>query len=160
MKNEEFSMFIQGNRLDDELVMEIGKFSILWNCFERFKCNYFCSINKIKEISSLVSIDKEKQAELARVLNERLSWSGQVIPEYVKIGLHPGNAHQSQETERILMEQFIKQEGDDLRQGCLLVIHRIRNNLLHGLKCVEQLNDQLELFKAVNGVLESLDLKN
>ena len=54
----------------------------------------------------------------------------------------------------------MKQEGDDLRQGCLLVIFRIRNNLMHGLKCIEQLNDQLELFKAVNGVLESLDWKN
>ena len=54
----------------------------------------------------------------------------------------------------------MKQEEDDLRCGCLLVIYRIRNNLMHGLKCIEQLNDQFELFQAVNGVLESLDWKN
>ena len=51
----------------------------------------------------------------------------------------------------------MEQEEDDLRCGCLLVIYRIRNNLMHGLKCIEQLNDQLELFQTVNGVLESLD---
>ena len=41
MKNEDSSMVIKGNRLDDQLVMEIGKFSILWNCFERFQCNNY-----------------------------------------------------------------------------------------------------------------------
>lgn len=48
------------------------------------------------------------------------------------------------------------QTGDDLNCGCLLVIYRIRNNLMHGLKMVEELNNQLKLFKAVNGVLESI----
>ena len=74
--------------------------------------------------------------------------------------MYPGNARQNRPEDRMAMEQFMKQEGNDLRQGCLLVIFRIRNNLMHGLKCIEQLNDQLELFKAVNGVLESLDWMN
>ena len=30
-------MEIKGEKLNDGLVMEIGKFSILWNCFERFQ---------------------------------------------------------------------------------------------------------------------------
>lgn len=153
-------MEIKGEKLNDELVMEIGKFSILWNCFERFQCNNFCTAKKIKEVYSLVSIDKDKQIKLAKVLNQRRAWFGQVIPEYVETGLYPGNAHQSQEEDRLLMEKFMEQKEDDLRCGCLLVIFRIRSNLMHGLKCVEQLNDQLELFKAVNGVLESLDWEN
>ena len=40
--------------------------------------------------------------------------------------------------------------------GCLMSIYRIRCNMMHGLKIVEQLDDQYELFKAVNGVLESI----
>ena len=153
-------MEIKGEKLNDELVMEIGKFSILWNCFERFQCDNNCNAEKIRFVCSRIGIDKDKQAELAKVLNERRSWFGQSIPEYVGTGLYPGNARQNRPEDRMAMEQFMKQEGDDLCQGCLLVIFRIRNNLMHGLKCVEQLNDQLELFKAVNGVLESLDWKN
>ena len=153
-------MRIKGHNLDDELIVEMGKFSMLWNCFERFQCDNNCSTEKIRAVCSRISIDKDKQAELARVLNERRSWLGQTISEYVETGLYPGNARQNRPEDRIAMEQFMKQEGDDLRQGCLLVIFRIRNNLMHGLKCIEQLNDQLELFKAVNGVLESLDWKN
>ena len=152
-------MEIKGEKLNDELVMEIGKFSILWNCFERFQCDNLCNPKKIKKVYSLLSIDKEEQAKLAKVLNKRRSWFGQVIPEYVETGLYPGNARQNQEEDRLLMEKFMEQKEDDLRCGCLLVIYRIRNNLMHGLKCIEQLNDQLELFQAVNGVLESLDWK-
>jgi len=152
-------MEIKGEKLNDGLVMEIGKFSILWNCFERFQCNNVCNPKKIKKIYSLLSISKEEQAKLAKVLNKRRSWFGQVISEYVETGLYPGNARQNQEEDRRLMEKFMEQKEDDLRCGCLLVIYRIRNNLMHGLKCIEQLNDQLELFQAVNGVLESLDWK-
>lgn len=150
-------MEIKGEKLNDALVMEIGKFAILWNCFERFQCDNNCNADKIKSVYSRISIEKDKQEELARVLNERRSWFGQVISEYVETGLYPGNARQNRPEDRMLMEKFMKQEGDDLRQGCLLVIFRIRNNLMHGLKCVEQLNDQFELFKAVNGVLESIE---
>ena len=153
-------MWIKGHNLDDELIVEIGKFSILWNCFERFQFDNNCNAEKIRFVCSRIFIDKDKQAELAKVLNERRSWFGQTIPEYVETGLYPGNARQNRPEDRMAMEQFMKQEGDDLCQGCLLVIFRIRNNLMHGLKCVEQLNDQLELFKAVNGVLESLDWEN
>ena len=152
-------MEIKGEKLNDELVMEIGKFSILWNCFERFQCDNLCNPKRIKKVYSLLSIDKEEQAKLVKVLNKRRSWFGQVIPEYVETGLYPGNARQNQEEDRLLMEKFMEQKEADLRCGCLLVIYRIRNNLMHGLKCIEQLNDQLELFQAVNGVLESLDWK-
>ena len=153
-------MRIKDHNLDNALIVEIGKFSILWNCFERFQCDNNCNAKEIRSVCSRISIDKDKQAELTRVLNERRSWFGQTIPEHVKTGLYPGNARQNRPEDRIAMEQFMKQEGDNLCQGCLLVIFRIRNNLMHGLKCIEQLNDQLELFKAVNGVLEPLDWKN
>ena len=52
----------------------------------------------------------------------------------------------------------MEQKGTDLNSGCLLVIYRIRNNLMHGLKMVEELNGQFELFQAVNGVLESIEM--
>ena len=108
-------MWIKGHNLDDELIVEIGKFSILWNCFERFQFDNNCNAEKIRFVCSRICIDKDKQAELAKVLNERRSWFGQTIPEYVETGLYPGNAHQSQEEDRLLMEKFMEQKEDDLR---------------------------------------------
>lgn len=84
MKNEEFAMIIKGNSLDDKLVMEIGKFSILWNCFERFQCDNFCNPKKIKEVYSLISIDKANQAELAKVLNKGVLGLDKLFPNMWK----------------------------------------------------------------------------
>lgn len=151
------SMNIKDYHLSGELITQIGIFAISWNCFERFYCKNCCNPKVIKRVYKDISISTEKQSELAMVLNERRTWFGQVISEYVDTGLYPGNARQNQEEDRVLMEKFLKQEEPDLRCGCLLVIYRIRNNLMHGLKCVEQLNDQLELFKAVNAVLGSVE---
>lgn len=150
-------MLIKGHELGDELVVEIGKFSILWNCFERFHCDNFCKPAVIKKVCKKLSIDNDIQKELAEVLNERCSWFCPDIIHYVEYSLHPGNAHKSSHEDMVLMQDFLKQSGEKLSCGCLLVIYRIRNNLMHGMKCVEQLNNQLELFKAVNRVLESID---
>lgn len=92
------------------------------------------------------------------MLNERRNCFGHLITDYVNIGLHPSNAHQAKREDSILMQEFLKQESEDSRCGCLLVIYRIRNNLMHGLKDIEELNGQLELFQAVNDVLESIKL--
>lgn len=152
-------MLIKEYEIDDELVVELGKFAILWNSFERFQCSNRCSPTTIKSVAPTIQIDYEKQAALAKVLNMRRDWFGQVIPEYVETGLHPGNSRKSSDIDNKLMCGFMAQKGDDLNAGCLLVIHRIRNNLMHGLKMVEQINDQLELFQAVNGVLESIEVQ-
>ena len=149
-------MKIKNYNLDDELILEIGKFSVLWNCFERFQCSNSCSPNKIKNICTKISIKKDKEVVLATVLNRRRSFYNMIISEYVQQGLSPIGARQPQEDDKRLMEEFLKQSGDDLTCGCLLTIYRIRNNLMHGLKQIEDLNTQLDLFKAVNEVLESV----
>ena len=82
----------------------------------------------------------------------------QITEDYVNTGLYPDNARRSKtdKEERKAMEDFINQSGDEIALGCLMTIYRIRCNMMHGLKIVEQLDDQYELFKAVNGVLESV----
>ena len=150
-------MIIRGNKLTDEIVVEIGRFTILWNCFERYICANQCSPAKIKDVYKDLLIDKVAQEKLAAVLNERRSWFGQVICDYVDTGLYPGNARRGKEDDSILMQEFMKQDSEELRCGCLLVIHRLRNNLMHGLKLVEELNEQLTLFQAANEVLESIE---
>lgn len=149
-------MLIKNVDLDNKLIMEIGKFAVLWNCFERFECDNNCNPKKIRIISENLNVDYEKQKKLAEVLNKRRSWFEQNITDYVKTGLHPFNFRSSRVEEKKLMEEFMDQSGDNLTSGCLLVIYRIRNNLMHGLKCVELLNNQYDLFVAVNDVLESI----
>lgn len=149
-------MLINGYDLQNETVFEIGKFSILWNCFEHDWCNNNCNPDKIKAIVKLINADMEKQAKLAKELNKRRNWFDQLEMDYIKDSLHPGNARASKEADMQVMRQFLAQEGDDLLYGCLLVIYRIRNNLMHGIKLLEELDGQIELFRAANDVLENI----
>lgn len=149
-------MLIKGINLRVDTVNEIGKFAILWNLFEHDWCNNACNHSKIKEIVPEIHVDDGIQRELARVLNERRSWFSQLEMDYVKESLHPGNARKSLDEEMDIMHNFLTGEGNDLLCGCFLVIYRIRNNMMHGLKIAEELDGQIDLFKAVNKVLENI----
>lgn len=149
-------MLIKGYSLQEETIFEIGEFAILWNLFEHTWCNNNCNPTKIKNIANSISIDIEKRIQFSNVLNKRRLWFDQLELDYVKESLHPSNARTSSEEDMEIMCQFIEQTGDELTRGCFLVIHRIRNNLMHGIKLLEELDGQIELFRAANAVLESI----
>lgn len=153
-------MQIKDFKLKDETVLEIGKFAILWNLFEKRFCNNNCNPNQLRRISPSLTIEPDALKKLAIVLNARRLWFEMVISDYARRSMHPGNARVSSEENIRCMEQFLKMEGKELVLGCLLIIHRIRNNLMHGLKVAEQLDDQFALFEAVNNVLESVKRGN
>ena len=147
-------MKIRDFELKNKTVLEIGKFAILWNWFEKEFCENNCNYSRLKN----VRIDSKKQKELADVFEVRKYMFMQVTEEYVDTGLYPDNARRTRTDaeERKVMKDFIDQKEGDTTLGCLMTIYRIRCNMMHGLKIVEQLDDQYELFKAVNGVLESI----
>ncbi len=149
-------MIIKGNEINDNTIMELGKFTVLWNMFEENFCSNNCNPSKIKEVASEILLNDEAIKEFADVLNKRRGLFQQEIIDYIKTGLYPNGAHQGKDEDNEMMQQFMKQNGEYINYGCLLAINRIRNNLLHGLKCVSELDNQIELFKAVNKILESI----
>ena len=149
-------MKVKGQALKDETILEIGRFTILWNCFERDWCNNHCNPKTIKNKALSFKVDQETQAHLAAVLNQRSYLFGQLKMDYVESSLHPDRARSSSQEDMQAMYQFLEQNGSDVLYGCFLVIYRIRNNLMHGLKSLQELDGQIELFRAANDVLESL----
>ncbi len=147
-------MLIKGYDLNDELIVEIGKLAVLWNLFEKNYCCYKCTPAKIMEICDCISVGKEKQSALAKALNDRRLWFEQLYTDFIVGGLYSDNRH-PKEDEINHIKAFLKQE-DNTFYGCMLCVSRIRNNLMHGLKDVDTLNAQLDIFKAANGILESL----
>ena len=150
-------MRIKGIDLQEETIFEVGKFAILWNWFERSWCRNNCNPKEIQKIANSIAIDAKKQALFAKILNERRYLFHQIVPEYVDISLHPPKARPSSDDDKEAMLQFMEQAGDKQTYGCLLILHRIRNNLMHGLKLLEELDGQVELFRAATAVLESME---
>ena len=63
-------MKIKGRNLYDELVVEIGKFAILWNYFEKTYFANNCTANKIQSDAKYIRLYAKKQSELAVVFNK------------------------------------------------------------------------------------------
>lgn len=149
-------MKVKNYVLDENLIIELGKFTILWNYFEKYFCDYNCSSSKLKKIYQRIDLNKEKMCNFAKTLNNRRNYFNMLITDYVNEGLFPPGSRNSSDKDKQIMKEFLKQENHSSKLGCLLIILRIRNNMMHGLKQIEDLNEQYDLFVSVNEVLESI----
>lgn len=147
-------MLIKGYDLNNELIMELGKFAVLWNLFEKNHCYYNCNPEAIIYACNYIRVSKDSQAELAKALNDMQSRLEIPRHEFI-INVLYSNSRNPKADEIQYIEAFLNEENDSIK-GCLLSVYRIRNNMMHGLKNIEGLNNQLEIFKAANKVLEEL----
>lgn len=143
---------IAGHNFRRNTVEEVGKFAILWNKFEKDKCNNCCSTKKLRTMNGFSS--SKYFQNLARVLKHRSELLGFHYDAYVRRGLSMGHGLNSDDMDLILA--FMNSDGMDSLAGGLLAIYRIRNNMFHGLKEWTDLDNQIELFVAMNNVLEEM----
>ena len=149
-------MEIKERQLQDETILEIGKFAVLWNWFEGTYFERECNAYKIEESASEFVVGSAIQNQFANQLKERCSRFGQDIETYVRESLHDLEKRNVNDRHIAEIVRFLQQTGNDTTCGCLLAVCRIRNNLMHGIKDIRELDDQIELFKTANGVLENL----
>lgn len=154
---------IQGSNLSDEIVKEIGKFTILWAEFEKEYCNNNCNDSLLVANKDSFIVDEDIIAKFNTNLHGRVEDFNEDIETYTNYNLIPNNAHRPKDEYIKIMRDFINLDElvkSDWICGALLCIHRIRNNLLHGLKILSELNYQVELFKSMNKVLENIRRKS
>lgn len=136
--------------LQQDTVLSIGKFAILWNIFESQKFENDCTVNKIEKLK----LNKSEQwHQLAEVLKQRQEQFDLTEEQYIARKLR----QQGLKSERIeKIKNFLQSNGREDIVGGLFAIYRIRNNMFHGEKDYQMLDGQRELFDAVNNVLESI----
>lgn len=136
--------------LQQDTVLAIGKFAILWNIFESQKFENDCTVNKIEKLK----LNKSEQwHQLAEVLKQRQEQFDLTEEQYIARKLR----QQGLKSERIeKIKNFLQSNGREDIVGGLFAIYRIRNNMFHGEKDYQMLDGQKELFDAVNNVLESI----
>ena len=142
---------INNRELSEQTVMEIGKFTILWNIFEKEKCRLNCNSRKIIQLTQNATTNKHWQ-DLANALQMRTQLVGNNTRTYVNERLSQGYGIRRDDDKEQIIE-FIDSEGRKSLAGGLLAIYRIRNNMFHGLKDWTELDSQIELFVKLNEFL-------
>lgn len=149
MKNS----FLKQIGASDQIILELGKFSLLWNAFERILFKQECSINKIKNYQHYDKINNEKY--YLNLLNELLTYFNkkktEITKDFIKQKLYSNNRNEYQ----IEVENVLKNDshGKELQIGTILILFRLRNNMFHGLKDCFNINHQYQLFVSANSLL-------
>lgn len=152
-------MKIKECKLEDNIVTEIGKFTILWAEFEKEYCNNDCSDKLIIQEKDSFRVKENLLMCFNNNLHDRMEYFNTDIEAYTNYNLIPENARKPKNEYIKIMKDFINLDElvkNDWVCGALLYIYRIRNNLLHGLKIISELNKQLDLFKSMNAILKSI----
>lgn len=147
--------------LSDEVVLEIGKFAILWNEFEKNFFKYEFKPSKLKSVLQNIVIDQNLLKEFRDDLGLQYCYYNN-IDKFIKDFFYTNNSnHNPNKQDKDYICYFLNDTGTyvDKLYGCILIIYRYRNNLMHGMKNVEGLEQQLQVFKIINGLLESIKKK-
>lgn len=140
--------------IDSETLTTIGKFTILWHQFEKeyFNNNFdYWTIDNVIESKNLhVAIDKLKKLKeivISRYIDRTRSYACEK------------NAHINKELVKEI-DKFTDSNTPPTLLSTICVIYRIRCNLCHGLKDIKDLNNQKELFEAINDIFLNLKIQN
>lgn len=153
-------MLINRADINEKTILEIGRFTILWNIFEDIKCDCNCTYEKIKNAVNSVN-NYTPFRELRKEFENRAEMSRCCISDYVRTRLYPDDVRariHGQATNDYMPRviEFLNSDGESVYDGALLAVWRIRNNMFHGLKSHQELNAQVELFKAMSAVLDEV----
>lgn len=141
--------------LDKELRLLISDFAILWNEYEKNIFNTcYCSRKLKSKIIDNVDYDDNFQQNINRLYlrfkkyleDRKILFSTKSIINSYKIR----NNDISPEELNKLIESS---DDKDKLYLLLLIIARVRNNMFHGIKRLDQLTNQKELFKISNETL-------
>lgn len=135
-----------GVQISKEAKAIVSSFAVMWNLFEIALCDKSANADKLVRLAErlergAVATDVEEAIrDCVRYWRTRYFGGGQV-------GVSLDGLHFRDRDRRDVVEAVLQQQESSLKDqllACLLIIHRLRNNLFHGLKEFSSLNLQVE----------------
>lgn len=140
--------------IDSKTLITIGKFTILWHQFEKEYCDNHFSVRKFSDVinSKNLYVEPNKMTNLWNIVNSR----------YIDRNKPYGREDDSDEKKQLEKEinNFTNSCGSPTLLPTICVIYRIRCNLCHGLKDIKDLNNQRDLFEAINDIFLNIKMRN
>lgn len=139
--------------IDSETLATIGKFTILWHQFEK---EYFNNYFKYEKIDNVI-----KSKNLHITTDKLVKLKEKVISRYIDRTRSYGcekNAHIKKGLKEEI-DKFTDSNTPPTFLSTICVIYRIRCNLCHGLKDVKDLNNQKDLFEAINDIFLNIEIQ-
>lgn len=134
-------------------------FAFFWNLFERKIAECKAEISKSRDYTSQLDFDSRYDEDLEEIweyLKNRYVAIGVVTDKFKDFEFKPNDKKEFVQATLLAYDS----SKADKYESILRIIFRLRNNLLHGVKDIIQINEQNGLFRNANHFLSILlDIK-
>jgi hypothetical protein len=131
-----------GDTLKRETVKVVSNFTLIWNLFEGVLCNNHARTQAFENLAIEIAQRALHSVEIEDCVR---FWSHRYLTDtdfnnlFQSLNFRPRDLREH-------VEAVLRREKNDLRSQLLavmIIIYRLRNNLFHGLKTIDTLNDQV-----------------
>lgn len=144
--------------LDENALVALRNFTLMWNLFEGLLCNTKATVSTFDRLVKELPSNSHQISSLNTAFayyRQRYTHNGCTNARFDQLHFR-SNDKKEIVAATLLSENPTMQE---LGFALLVIIYRLRNNLFHGLKSFDQLNDQAEnLNRAAEGLAAFMKL--
>ncbi|MDI1304503.1 MAG: hypothetical protein PSX42_06630 [bacterium] len=141
-----------GTNFDEEDLTNIKDFSLIWNVFEDNICGNNFSIQSLQQGLVNRNIDSNLFQEHLDYFKNRYVNAGAFTHRFQF--LYFRNNDRQQLVEDVLLG--VNNNSNDKILAIAIIVYRFRNNLFHGLKEIQHIDQQNKNFKVANRFLTTL----
>jgi hypothetical protein len=141
-----------GTNFSENDLSSVKDFSLLWNVFENIVCDNNCSVNRLSERLNPIVFDLAEFENNLNYFKNRYISDGETNERFNHLNFRKSDR-------RELVADVLLGNNNDNSENILalaIIVYRLRNNLFHGLKQMEFIDQQKENFDNANMVLTAI----
>lgn len=132
-------------------LLSVKDFSLIWNVFENVVCQNNFSIARTEEGIKNKIIDSTEFNSYLKYFKNRYVSNVTFTDRFQY--LHFRNNDRRNLVEDVLLGN--NTDNNDIILALIIIVYRYRNNLFHGIKRIQEIDQQRENFENANGVLKT-----
>lgn len=141
-----------GTNFNESDIESIKSFSLIWNIFERYVCNNNFSIARAENEISVENFDIAKFQNHLDYFKNRYTENGNVNYRFAHLNFRANDRQQL--VSDVLLGGVV--EPCQVVLALIIIVYRYRNNLFHGIKDIQLIDQQNENFEIANSFLTTL----
>jgi len=141
-----------GTTFSENDLSSINDFSLIWNIFENVVCGNDFSIARLQQNLAHRNMDIQPFRVHLEYFKNRYVSNGLLTPRFNHLSFRQKDRRQL--VENVLLET--NNNSNDIILAIAIIVYRYRNNLFHGIKDIQQIDQQRDNFEIANNFLTTI----
>jgi hypothetical protein len=147
-----------GTELRPEATSAVASFTMMWNLFEGVVCGNHANVNEFERLAARLADAPVDEGDLGSLEDCLAFWSFRYRNPEGFSSRFDGLHFRPNDRREIVEDVLLGNRGDlkDKLLSLMVIVYRLRNNLFHGLKTIDMLNDQVQNLNTASQCLGTL----